>query len=60
MGKVSHSVKQPALPFSVFPDKKGVGLHKQKLPLYLDDTAANRKMADKRRAVCQRRWTAAL
>ena len=55
MGKVSVTVSGSRLYLlSVFPDKKGSRApYKQKLPLYLDDTAASRKVAEKRRSVCQ-------
>ena len=56
MGKVSVTASGNRLYLlSVFPAKRGNRApYKQKLPLYLDDTAANRKMADKRRVVCQK------
>ena len=56
MGKVSVTQSQGRLYLlSVFPDKESKrDDYKQKLPLYLDDTAANRKVAEKRKVVCQK------
>ena len=56
MGKVSVSPNQGRLYLlSVLPSKDGTrDPYKQRIPLYLDDTAVNRKLADKRRAVCQK------
>lgn len=56
MGKVSVTASQGRLYLlSVFPHKKQEGVFtKQKCPLYLDDTPANRKVAEKRRKVAQK------